>query len=76
MKDISQEYISLNAVTKIQNQDKTHNFFADEQAVKLYFKEHVEPNSKSFENIEAKLEYLLTEGYLSLIHISEPTRPY
>ena len=63
MKDISQEYISLNAVTKIQNQDKTHNFFADEQAVKLYFKEHVEPNSKSFENIEAKLEYLLTEGY-------------
>ena len=33
MKDLSQEYISLNAVTKIQNQDNTHNFYADKQAV-------------------------------------------
>lgn len=63
MKDLSQEYISLNAVAKIQNPDGTHNFFADGQALKLYIKEHVEPNSKKFTSIKEKLEYLIKEGY-------------
>lgn len=63
MKDLSQEYISLNAVSKLQNKDGTHNFFADHEAVKSYFKEHVIPNSKKFETIEEKLEYLINNGY-------------
>lgn len=63
MKDLSQEYISLNAVAKIQNPDGTHNFFADGQALKSYIKEHVEPNSKKFTSIKEKLEYLIKEGY-------------
>lgn len=63
MKDLSQEYISLNAISKIQNSDGTHNFFADEQALKSYFKEHVIPNSKKFDNLEEKLKYLIDEGY-------------
>lgn len=63
MKDLSQEYISLNAVAKIQNPDGTHNFFADVQALKSYIKEHVEPNSKKFTSIKEKLEYLIKEGY-------------
>lgn len=63
MKDLSQEYISLNAISKIQNPDGTHNFFADEQALKSYFKEHVIPNSKKFDNLEEKLKYLIDEGY-------------
>lgn len=63
MKDLSQEYISLNAVTKIQNQDNTHNFYADKQAVDMYFKEHVEPNTKKFSSIEEKIGYLIENDY-------------
>lgn len=63
MKDLSQEYISLNAVAKIQNPDGTHNFFADREALNSYLKEHVEPNSKMFSSLEEKLEYLIEEGY-------------
>ena len=59
----SDEYISLNAVTKLVNPDKKHNFYADKIAVKSYFKEHVEPNTIKFDSIKDKINYLIENSY-------------
>lgn len=59
----SDEYISLNAVTRLVNPDKKHNFYADKIAVKSYFKEHVYPNTKQFNSIKEKIEYLIENDY-------------
>ena len=57
-------YLDLNALLAIPEDGKTQ-FWADKEAAKQYFLQHVNPNTMFFHNLREKLDYLVEEGYYS-----------
>lgn len=58
------DYLDLNALLSIPEDGKTQ-FWADKEAAKQYFLQHVNPNTVFFHNLREKLDYLVEEGYYS-----------
>lgn len=59
----NQDYIALNAYLNLTDIDGNIPFDKDKEAVKAYFKHHVNPNTVFFHDLEEKLDYLVTERY-------------
>ena len=57
------DFHSLNAMLNLYGPDGKIQFEKDREAARAFFLQHVNPNTVHFESLEAKLEYLLAEGY-------------
>ncbi|ADE19841.1 class 1b ribonucleoside-diphosphate reductase subunit alpha [Mycoplasma crocodyli] len=56
------EYIALNAKSKLLACGKS-DFFQDHEAARLYMKHHALPNTKVFNSIKERFDYLVKHGY-------------
>ncbi|AGM26033.1 ribonucleoside-diphosphate reductase alpha chain [Spiroplasma syrphidicola EA-1] len=61
-KDINEEYITLNARTKLFEKGKD-NFKFDQLAAESYLKNVIIPNSKIFETVTQRINYLVDNNY-------------
>lgn len=57
------DYHSLNAQLNILSANKKIQFDSDQEAVRQYFLQHVNPNTVFFHNLQEKLEYLVDHHY-------------
>ncbi|TCV93057.1 class 1b ribonucleoside-diphosphate reductase subunit alpha [Biostraticola tofi] len=57
------DFHALNAMLNLYDSEGNVQFDKDHQAVDSYFALHVEPNSRHFPSLDAKLRYLVDEGY-------------
>ncbi len=57
------DFHALNAMLNLYDSEGNVQFDKDHQAVDSYFAQHVEPNSRRFPSLDAKLRYLVDEGY-------------
>lgn len=61
--DPSQDYHALNAQLNLYDADGKIQFWADRQAARQYFLQHVNQNTVFFHNLQEKLDYLVENGY-------------
>ena len=59
----SQDFHALNAMLNLYDGDGKIQFSKDHEAVDAFFNAHVRPNSMTFASPQARLDYLLREGY-------------
>ena len=59
----SQDFHALNAMLNLYDGDGKIQFSKDHEAVDAFFNAHVRPNSVTFASPQARLDYLLREGY-------------
>ncbi|MCZ7840924.1 class 1b ribonucleoside-diphosphate reductase subunit alpha [Leclercia adecarboxylata] len=59
----SQDFHALNAMLNLYDEDGKIQFSKDREAVDAFFNAHVRPNSMTFASPQARLDYLLREGY-------------
>jgi len=59
----SQDFHALNAMLNLYDGDGKIQFSKDHEAVDAFFNVHVRPNSVTFASPQARLDYLLREGY-------------
>ncbi|WP_312132238.1 ribonucleotide reductase N-terminal alpha domain-containing protein, partial [Leclercia sp.] len=59
----SQDFHALNAMLNLYDEDGKIQFSKDREAVDAFFNAHVRPNSVTFASPQARLDYLLREGY-------------
>lgn len=59
----SQDFHALNAMLNLYDEDGKIQFSKDREAVEAFFNAHVRPNSVTFASPQARLDYLLREGY-------------
>ena len=59
----SQDFHALNAMLNLYDGDGKIQFSKDHEAVDALFNAHVRPNSVTFASPQARLDYLLREGY-------------
>ncbi|WP_442954647.1 class 1b ribonucleoside-diphosphate reductase subunit alpha [Pantoea sp. LMR881] len=57
------DYHALNAMLNLYDADGRIQFDKDQQAVREFFRQHVQPNSVAFDSAAARLRYLVAEGY-------------
>src|SRR5690625_2404374 len=57
------DYHALNAMLNLYDADGKIQFDADQKATRAYFEQHVVPSTVTFDSLEAKLDYLVREGY-------------
>lgn len=57
------DYHSLNAKLNLYGSDGQIQFEADVEAARQFFVNHVNPNTVSFNTLQEKIDYLVTEGY-------------
>lgn len=67
------DYIALNALLNIVDENNQIQFDKDKEAAKQYFLQHVNQNMVWFHNLEEKIDYLVTNEYYdkSLIDLYE-----
>ncbi len=59
----SQDFHALNAMLNLYDADGKIQFSKDGEAVDAFFNAHVRPNSVTFASPQARLDYLVSEGY-------------
>ncbi|AOG61040.1 ribonucleotide-diphosphate reductase subunit alpha [Spiroplasma helicoides] len=59
----SDEYITLNAKSKMFTEKGKDNFKLDVEAAKKYLENHVKPNTVNFNSTEERIKYLLENDY-------------
>ncbi len=59
----AQDFHALNAMLNLYDEDGKIQFSKDREAVDAFFNAHVRPNSMTFASPQARLDYLLREGY-------------
>ncbi|WP_159795021.1 class 1b ribonucleoside-diphosphate reductase subunit alpha [Streptococcus halichoeri] len=59
----TKDYLAYNALTRYKDNDGHYHFEADKEAISAYLEEEIKPNRMVFENLEAKLAYLLQHDY-------------
>ncbi|MEL2240549.1 class 1b ribonucleoside-diphosphate reductase subunit alpha [Leclercia adecarboxylata] len=59
----SQDFHALNAMLNLYDADGKIQFSKDGEAVDAFFNAHVRPNSVTFASTQARLDYLVSEGY-------------
>lgn len=57
------DYHALNAQLNLYDKDGKIQFHADREAARQYFLTHVNPNLITFDSVQARLDYLVGEGY-------------
>lgn len=57
------DYHALNAMLNLYDEHGLIQFDQDLAAIACYFEQHVIPNTRSFPSLQARLRYLLDEGY-------------
>lgn len=57
------DYHSLNAMLNLYDPEGNIQFDKDHEATRQYFLQHVLPNSLTFDSVEERLQYLVSEGY-------------
>lgn len=58
-----QNYIDLNAQINLYSPDGTLQLEKDKEAARAYFRQHVNPNTVFFHDLEEKIEFLTENGY-------------
>ena len=59
----STDYHALNAMLNLYDREGNIQFGKDHEAVEAFFAAHVRPNTLSFASQQARLDYLVNEGY-------------
>ena len=58
-----ENYLSLNALTRFKDQAGHYNFQADKEAVAVYMRDYIQAKTKTFANLDSKLDYLFENNY-------------
>ncbi|MBD3689806.1 class 1b ribonucleoside-diphosphate reductase subunit alpha [Nanchangia anserum] len=64
--DPSRDYHALNAQLNLYDKDGNIQFWADREAARQYFLQHVNQNTVFFHDLREKLDYLVENGYYEL----------
>ena len=72
----STDYHALNAMLNLYDREGHIQFGKDAEAVDAFFAAHVRPNSVSFASQDARLDYLVNEGYYEERVLTRYDRPF
>lgn len=70
------DYHALNAMLNLYDRDGHIQFDKDSEAVDAFFNAHVRPNSVTFATQDARLDYLVSEGYYEAQVLNRYDRPF